>query len=59
MQLTLLAGTMTGTAQPDAKAIQTVVKIVGYAVYVMPMDSLDVAAERTGGRFAQYVVGTP
>ncbi|HKW54359.1 MAG TPA: flavodoxin domain-containing protein [Stellaceae bacterium] len=49
--LTILVGTMTGTAQLVADEVADAVKARGIAVRVVPMDGLDAAVFAEGGAF--------
>jgi MioC protein len=50
-RLTILVGTMTGTAQLVADEVADAVKARGVAVEVVPMDGLDAAVFAEGGAF--------
>jgi MioC protein len=51
LNLTILVGTMTGTAEMVAQEIQTVLEAAGHTVTIRLMDDLDASAFQSGGTF--------
>lgn len=51
LNLTILVGTMTGTAEMVAQEVQTALEAVGHAATIRPMDDLDSGAFAGGGMF--------
>ena len=51
LNLTILVGTMTGTAEMVAQEVQTALEGAGYSVMIRMMDDLDAGVFRTGGTF--------
>lgn len=51
LSLTVLVGTMTGTAEMVAHEVQTVLEAAGHSVTILMMDDLDAAVFHTGGTF--------
>ena len=51
LSLTILVGTMTGTAEMVAQEVQTVLDAAGHAVTIRMMDDLDAAVFQPGGTF--------
>jgi MioC protein len=51
LSLTILVGTMTGTADLVAQEVQTALEAAGHAVSIRMMDDLDASIFNTGGTF--------
>ena len=51
LSLTILVGTMTGTAEMVAQEVQTVLEAAGHAVSIRMMDDLDASVFASGGTF--------
>ena len=51
LSLTILVGTMTGTAEMVAQEVQTVLESAGHAVSIHMMDDLDAGVFAAGGTF--------
>ncbi|HVP54286.1 MAG TPA: flavodoxin domain-containing protein [Candidatus Eisenbacteria bacterium] len=51
LNLTILVGTMTGTAEMVAQEVQTVLEAAGHAVTIRMMDDLDASVFAGGGTF--------
>jgi flavodoxin len=51
LNLTILVGTMTGTAEMVAQEVQTVLEALGYVVTIRMMDDLDAGVFQLGGTF--------
>lgn len=51
LSLTILVGTMTGTAEMVAQEVQTVLEAVGHAVKIRMMDDLDAGVFQLGATF--------
>ena len=51
LSLTILVGTMTGTAEMVAQEVQTVLEAAGHQVTIRMMDDLDAAVFQSGGTF--------
>jgi len=51
LSLTILVGTMTGTAEMVAQEVQTVLEAAGHQVTIRMMDDLDAAVFQPGGTF--------
>ena len=51
LSLTILVGTMTGTAEMVAQEVQTVLEAAGHAVTIRMMDDLDAGVFQAGGTF--------
>jgi MioC protein len=51
LSLTILVGTMTGTAEMVAQEVQTVLEAAGHAVSIRMMDDLDASVFARGGTF--------
>jgi len=51
LSLTILVGTMTGTAEMVAQEVQTVLEAAGHAVTIRMMDDLDAGIFEAGGTF--------
>ena len=51
LSLTILVGTMTGTAEMVAQEVQTVLEAAGHAVTIRMMDDLDAGVFRLGATF--------
>lgn len=51
LSLTILVGTMTGTAEMVAQEVQTVLEAVGHAVTIRMMDDLDAGVFQLGATF--------
>jgi MioC protein len=51
LSLTILVGTMTGTAEMVAQEVQTVLEAAGHAVTIRMMDDLDAGVFQPGGTF--------
>ena len=51
LSLTILVGTMTGTAEMVAQEVQTVLEAAGHAVTIRMMDDLDAAVFQLGATF--------
>ena len=51
VEITVLVGTMTGTAEMVAQEVQTALEAVGHQVAIKPMDNLDASVFEGGGTF--------
>ena len=51
LSLTILVGTMTGTAEMVAQEVQTVLEAAGHMVSIRLMDDLDASVFQSGGAF--------
>ena len=51
LSLTILVGTMTGTAEMVAQEVQTVLEAAGHAVTIRMMDDLDTGVFQLGATF--------
>jgi MioC protein len=51
LNLTILVGTMTGTAEMVAQEVQTALEAGGHAVTIRMMDDLDASVFDSGGTF--------